>query len=93
MKLDFSSIPTLTMQQITSISVAASQEDGKHLNAQEFKQVIAACDNILELHEMSIQIQSYIESRMKFIAPNLSALVGSTCASRLVTAAGGVEAL
>ncbi|KAL4500505.1 hypothetical protein ABPG72_002929 [Tetrahymena utriculariae] len=93
MKLDFSSIPTLTMQQITSISVAASQEEGKYLNANEYKQVIAACDNILELHEMSLQIQAYIESRMKFIAPNLSALVGSTCASRLVTAAGGVEAL
>ena len=30
---------------------------------------------------------------MKYIAPNLSALVGSTCASRLITAAGGVEAL
>lgn len=30
---------------------------------------------------------------MKYIAPNLSALVGSTCASKLMALAGGIDAL
>lgn len=37
MKIDFTSIPTLSLQQITSISVAASQEEGKPLPANEYK--------------------------------------------------------
>ena len=35
----------------------------------------------------------YIESRMSFIAPNLSALVGSTTAAKLISVAGGLSAL
>lgn len=35
----------------------------------------------------------YIESRMKFIAPNVSALVGTQVASKLMAAAGGVDKL
>ena len=30
---------------------------------------------------------------MKSIAPNLTALVGTSCASKLMAAAGGIEAL
>lgn len=54
MKVDFSSISSLTIQQITSISVAASQEEGRPLPAAEYKQLMAACDNILELHQIEL---------------------------------------
>ena len=36
---------------------------------------------------------NYIESRMKYIAPNVSALVGTQVASKLMAAAGGVDKL
>ncbi|EGR30919.1 hypothetical protein IMG5_121230 [Ichthyophthirius multifiliis] len=90
-KIDFNGI--LTNLQITTVTVAGSSQDGKPLSSQDLKQILAACDNVIELYEYSKKIQSYIESRMKWIAPNLSALVGSGCASRLITAAGGVEQL
>ena len=35
----------------------------------------------------------YVENRMHFIAPNLSALVGSTVAAQLIAAAGGLDSL
>jgi len=36
---------------------------------------------------------SFIESRMNFIAPNLSAIVGTSIAAQLMGTAGGLMAL
>ena len=41
-----------------------------------------ACDAVIRLDDTKRQIYSYIESRMAFIAPNLSAIVGSEIAAR-----------
>jgi len=41
----------------------------------------------------SFQILQYVESRMQFIAPNLSAMVGSSIAAKLMGVAGGLTAL
>ena len=38
----------------------------------------------LELNEKKLKILSYVESRMSFIAPNLSAIVGPTVATKLM---------
>lgn len=40
-----------------------------------------------------LQILSFVESRMNKVAPNLSALVGSEIAARLMGVAGGLLAL
>lgn len=48
---------------------------------------------ILQLDEDRLKILSFVESRMTFIAPNLSALVGSSVAARLIAAAGGLKGL
>ena len=38
----------------------------------------------LELNEKKLKILSYVESRMSFIAPNLSTIVGATVATKLM---------
>src|ERR1043166_7244095 len=40
-----------------------------------------------------LQILEYVESRMTLIAPNLSAIVGSTTAAKMLGQAGGLMAL
>lgn len=67
-----------------------------------------ACDIALELEAAKHRIlvapqacaplalttpQSYVESRMTSVAPNLSALVGTNVAAKLMAAAGGLAAL
>jgi U4/U6 small nuclear ribonucleoprotein PRP31 len=41
----------------------------------------------------TIQILKFVESRMLYIAPNLSAIAGSSIAARLMGLAGGLGAL
>src|SRR6266567_1469269 len=41
----------------------------------------------------SIQIFMYVSSRMNVLAPNLSAIVGTTTAAKLLGVAGGLAAL
>lgn len=43
-----------------------------------------ACDTALELENFKKRIYSYVESRMTFIAPNLSILVGAPIAAKLM---------
>ena len=38
----------------------------------------------LELNEKKLKILSYVESRMSFIAPNLSSILGPTVATKLM---------
>ena len=38
----------------------------------------------LSLNEQKMQILEYVESRMSFVAPNLSIILGSTVAAKLM---------
>jgi U4/U6 small nuclear ribonucleoprotein PRP31 len=38
----------------------------------------------LELNDLKSKIYSFVESRMTFIAPNISAIVGSATAAKLM---------
>lgn len=55
--------------------------------------VLNSCDIILKLDEYSKLLLIFVETRMKYIGPNLSELLGTQCASKLMGAAGGIEAL
>ena len=47
----------------------------------------------MELAEIKRKIFEYVESRMAFIAPNLSAIIGANIAAKLLGAAGGLTNL
>ncbi|MBJ7883317.1 hypothetical protein, partial [Gelidibacter salicanalis] len=51
------------------------------------------CDMAVQLNESKAEILRFVESRMTFIAPNLSAIVGASTAAKLMGAAGGLTPL
>ena len=78
---------------VLTISVTAATSSGRLLTADELGRAMEAASTILSLHDGRERIVSYMESRMSLIAPNLSALVGSTVAAHLLSVAGGLRKL
>lgn len=54
------------------------------LTEEELKQLEEACDMALELNQSKHGIYEYVESRMSFIAPNLSIIVGASTAAKIM---------
>jgi U4/U6 small nuclear ribonucleoprotein PRP31 len=75
------------------LQLTASSTSGRALSDDEIAIVLKACDAAIKHEESRNQILEYVESRMSFVAPNLSAIVGSAIAARLVGIAGGLNAL
>ncbi|KAJ3284636.1 U4/U6-U5 snRNP complex subunit prp31 [Borealophlyctis nickersoniae] len=83
----------LPSQIVMIVTVTATTTNGHELSEDEISRVLEACDIGIELDTAKKRIFEYVESRMSFIAPNLSALVGSNIAAKLMGLAGGVTAL
>jgi len=83
----------LSQATIMVVSVTASTTQGKPLNKEETDIIETACDMAVELAETKRQIFEYVESRMAFIAPNLSAIIGASVAAKVLGAAGGLTNL
>ncbi|KAJ3348724.1 hypothetical protein HDU83_001066 [Entophlyctis luteolus] len=106
MKLDLKSLlpPSLVMiitvgvqiydgRRSTLLQVTATASSGKPLPEDQLDVVFEACDMGLELENVKRTILEFVESRMTFLAPNLTAILGSTTAAKLMGAAGGLTAL
>ncbi|CAA6670634.1 unnamed protein product [Spirodela intermedia] len=78
---------------IMVVSVTASTTSGKPLPEENLKKTIEACDRALTLDLDKKKVLDFVESRMGYIAPNLSAIVGSAVAAKLMGTAGGLSAL
>lgn len=83
----------LTTATIMIVSVSASTTHGINLNESELNLINEACDISVELNEIKKRIFEYVESRMTFIAPNLSLIVGASTAAKLMGIAGGLTNL
>ncbi|XP_045211862.1 U4/U6 small nuclear ribonucleoprotein Prp31-like [Mercenaria mercenaria] len=83
----------LTSATIMVVSVTASTTQGSLLTDDEMKIVEEACDMALELSEYKRRIHEYVESRMTYIAPNLSIIVGASTAAKIMGVAGGLTNL
>merc|ERR1719470_557831 len=83
----------LTQATVMVVSVTASTTQGKDLTKEELDTVATACDMAMELHESKTKIFEYVESRMAFIAPNVSVILGAPIAAKLMGAAGGLTKL
>ncbi|CAG2244187.1 PRPF31 [Mytilus edulis] len=75
------------------VSVTASTTQGSMLTDEELAVVMDACRMAVELSEFKLKIFEYVESRMSFIAPNLSIIVGASIAAKLMGLAGGLTNL
>ncbi|KAL8109872.1 hypothetical protein AgCh_025823 [Apium graveolens] len=78
---------------IMVVSVVASTTSGKPLLAEDLCKTVEACDRVLMLDSEKKKVLDFVESRMAKIAPNLSAILGSSVAAKLIGAAGGLSAL
>lgn len=83
----------LTQATIMIVSVTASTTQGEELTEQELKNIDEACDMAIQLNNFKLRIYEYVESRMTFISPNLTAIVGASTAAKLVGLAGGLTKL
>ncbi|KAF9649338.1 Nop domain-containing protein [Thelephora ganbajun] len=78
---------------IMSVLVTATTTHGQPLSDSEWKAVERACDLTDKLEEARRKIFMYVSSRMNVLAPNLSAIVGTTTAAKLLGVAGGLTGL
>ncbi|KAJ7179281.1 hypothetical protein C8R46DRAFT_1073216 [Mycena filopes] len=78
---------------IRSVRVLANEEDPTKVDLSEWLSVQRACDLADRLEEARKKIFMYVSSRMNVLAPNLSAIVGTTTAAKLLGVAGGLGAL
>ncbi|KAJ3024229.1 U4/U6 small nuclear ribonucleoprotein Prp31 [Thoreauomyces humboldtii] len=83
-------LPSATVMVVT---VTATTTTGTPLSDIEIDRVLSACDMLLELDAAKRKILSYVESRMSFIAPNLSILLGSNTAAKMMGLSGGLKGL
>eukprot|EP00058_Branchiostoma_floridae_P009871 XP_002595359.1 hypothetical protein BRAFLDRAFT_118990 [Branchiostoma floridae] len=87
-------LPTiLTNATIMVVSVTASTTQGSILSADDLNDINEACDMAVDLNAAKLKIYEYVESRMSFIAPNLSIIVGASTAAKLMGVAGGLTSL
>ena len=75
------------------VSVTASTTQGEKLEEEELGNLVEACGMANDLLEAKVKIFEYVESRMTYIAPNLSTIVGAPTAAKLMGSAGGLTGL
>jgi U4/U6 small nuclear ribonucleoprotein PRP31 len=83
----------LTTATIMIVSVSGSTTQGALLNQAELDLINEACDIAFQLNNFKTSIFDYVESRMTFIAPNLSVLIGASTAAKIMGIAGGLTNL
>lgn len=75
------------------VSVTASTTQGVKIEEDELVNINEACQMNMDLMNAKLKIFQYVESRMSFIAPNLSVIVGASTAARVMGVAGGLTNL
>ena len=83
----------LPPSQVMIVTVQGSTTTGTPLSDKDLQRVLSMANDAFQLDEDRTQLLTFIESRMKKLAPNVSALVGTHIASRIVGQAGGLKAL
>ena len=73
-----------------SITVSFSASKGRILTEKELVEVVKYCEEVISLDNDKQKMLNYIESRMTMIAPNVSAIVGTRVAAKLIASAGGI---
>ncbi|KAF2428913.1 Nop domain-containing protein [Tothia fuscella] len=78
---------------LMSVRMEATTSKGRSLSDKELQNVIRACEMTVQLDMAKKILTDYVQSRMNLFAPNLTVLVGSETAAKLVNTAGGLAGL
>ena len=69
------------LSHISSLPLTTTRQQ---LSEEELERLEEACDMALELNASKHRIYEYVESRMSFIAPNLSIIIGASTAAKIM---------
>jgi nucleolar protein 56 len=83
-------IPKVKVEQIVKASKTSM---GADLTETDLSQIQTLCKNVMELYDLRERLESYLDSTMEEVAPNIKALVGSLLGARLIAIAGGLTNL
>jgi len=75
------------------IAMVAGKSMGADLEEDDLTQIQALCKNTLQLYDMRQSLESYMDSTMEEVAPNIKAMVGSLLGARLIALTGGLSNL
>jgi U4/U6 small nuclear ribonucleoprotein PRP31 len=78
---------------VITVAVTLASTMGETLSEEELEGVIELCKEIFYLDQVQKKLVDFVESRMSILAPNVTALVGSSIAAQLIGLAGGVDNL
>ncbi|KAF6158671.1 hypothetical protein GIB67_040185 [Kingdonia uniflora] len=81
----------LSSAMIIVVLVIASTTSGEPLPEEALEKTIDACNRSIALDSAKKKVYNFLESRMVYTAPNLSAIVGSAIAAKLIGNAGGLS--
>jgi nucleolar protein 56 len=88
--LEKEGLPKAKAEKITK---AAKKSMGAELGEEDIDQIQAMCKNVLELYDMRQSLETYVDSVMEEIAPNINAIAGPLLGARLIALAGGLRNL
>ena len=91
MRVDLESVlPSATIMVVT---VTGSTTDGKELSDADLDLTLEACERLLKLDDDKTKLFKFVEKNMEKTAPNLSQVLGTDVAARVMGLAGGLELL
>jgi nucleolar protein 56 len=73
-----------------AIAKVAEKSMGADLSESDMWQIQALCKDILDLYRLRTDFETYLDSTMSEVAPNIQCLVGSLLGARLIAVSGGL---
>jgi U4/U6 small nuclear ribonucleoprotein PRP31 len=90
-KLDFSTV--VSSAEAMVVKTAATTTKGQPLSEVDLAIITKACDMAIDLDQAKRKVQDFVQSRISLFAPNVTALIGSQTAAKIVGVAGGLKQL
>ena len=83
----------LPKDKIGAVAEAAIRSKGAEISDEDLEWIRSFSRDVIELFKFRERAEQYVDSVMKQVAPNMSAILGSVLAARLISIAGGLENL
>lgn len=77
----------------TAVKAAAEVSMGTEITEEDLLNITMLAEHVVRYTETRLQLSSYLEARMRAIAPNLTELVGTLVGARLIAHAGSLMSL
>ena len=78
---------------VEMLSLVGEKSRGGNISDENLSIVQTLAKQILDLHELRKNLEEHVEKEMKIIAPNLSAILGTSVAARILARAGSLKNL